>query len=214
MVQCWHIFLETKLTKHLLRKLLKENLEKTFNSISIDSDTSTSDTLALFSLNENNINFKLEKNYRILSNALFELMHDLSLKIVKDGEGLSKLMKINVLQSKNIKQAKNIAFSVANSPLVKTAIFGEDANWGRIIAAIGKTEEKINQNKIKIFFGKNLFFQKGSISKKINLTKLNTYMKRKTIEISIYLESGNKNYTVYGNDLTYEYIRINADYRS
>ena len=107
-----------------------------------------------------------------------------------------------------------IAFSVVNSPLVKTAISGEDANWGRIIAAIGKSQEKIDQNKIKIFFGKNMVCQKGSINNKINLSRLNKYMKNKVIEISIYLQNGNINHTVYGNDITNEYIRINADYRS
>ena len=116
------------------------------------------------------------------------------------------------VESKN--QAKNIAFAVVNSPLVKTAISGEDANWGRIIAAIGKTNEKINQNKIKILFGKNLVCQNGSVYSKINLNNLDQYMKSKKIEISIYLNNGNVNHTVYGNDLTNEYIRIKSDYRS
>ena len=141
-------------------------------------------------------------------------MKDLALKVVKDGEGLTKLIKLNILNCKNKKQAKNIAFSIVNSPLVKTAIGGEDANWGRIIAAIGKSEEKLNQNKIKIFFGNNLVCQFGAISNKINISKLNRYMKNNIIEISVKLETGKVNHTVYGNDLTKEYIRINSDYRS
>ena len=209
-----YIFIEAKLTKPLLKKLLNKNLENTFNCISTDGDTSTSDTLALFSLNEKKINLNINKNYQILNKALFHLMRDLSLQVVKDGEGLTKLIKINILQSKSKKEAKKIAFSVVNSPLVKTAISGEDANWGRIIAAIGKSEEKIDQNKIKIFFGKNMVCQKGSINNKINVSRLNRYMKNKVIEISIYLQNGKINHTVYGNDLTNEYIRINADYRS
>tara|TARA_B100001057_G_scaffold454127_1_gene499628 strand:+ start:303 stop:1568 length:1266 start_codon:yes stop_codon:yes gene_type:complete len=209
-----YIFIEAKLSKKILNKLLKQNLENTFNSISTDSDTSTSDTLALFSLDKKTINFNIKRNYKILNSALFEVMKDLALKVVKDGEGLSKLVKINILKSKSKNQAKNIGFSIANSPLVKTAISGEDANWGRVIAAIGKAKENINQNKIKVLFGKNLVCENGAIYKKINLKSLDKYMKNKIIEISVVLNSGLINHTVYGNDLTYEYIRINSDYRS
>ena len=209
-----YIFIEATLSKKMLNQLLKDNLEDTFNSISTDSDTSTSDTLALFSLNKRKINFNINSNYKILKSALFEVMKDLALKVVKDGEGLSKLIKINILKSKSKKQAKIIGFSIANSPLVKTAISGEDANWGRVIAAIGKSQEHIDQNKIKVFFGKNLVCEKGAINKKINLNLLNKYMKKKIIEISVVLNCGSINHTIYGNDLTYEYIRINSDYRS
>ncbi len=208
-----YVFIEVDLPKKILQKLMKDNLDKTFNSISTDGDTSTSDTLVLFSLNKKKI-FINKKNYEVLSKSLLKLMEDLSLKIVQDGEGLTKLIKINIFKSRSKKQAKNIAFAVVNSPLVKTAISGEDANWGRIIAAIGKTSEKINQNKIKIFFGKNLVCQNGEVYNKINLNNLDEYMKSKKIEISIYLNNGNVNHTIYGNDLTNEYIRINSDYRS
>ena len=141
-------------------------------------------------------------------------MHDLSLQVIKDGEGISKLIRVNVLNARSKNQAKKISFSIANSPLVKTAIAGEDANWGRIIMAIGKTEESINQNKIKIFFGNNIVCENGSISKKINIRKLNQYMKNSTIDINVKLNIGKFNHTVYGNDLTFEYLKINADYRS
>ena len=157
------------------------------------------------------INFNLKKNYQLLNNSISDLMTDLSLKIVKDGEGLSKLIKLNILNSKSKLQAKKIGFSILNSSLVKTAISGEDANWGRIIAAIEKSKEKINQNKIKIFFGKNLVCQNGFVNRKINLSKLNRYMKNKLIEINLILNTGNVNQTLYGNDLTYEYIRINVN---
>ena len=209
-----YIFIEIGLSKKLLNKLLKDNLESTFNAISIDSDTSTSDTLAIFSLNSFNINITNKKNFNILNKAVFNLMKELSLKIVKDGEGISKMIKLNILKCKSIKQAKKIGFSIVNSPLVKTAVSGEDANWGRVIAAIGKSEEKITQNKIKVLFGKNLVCKNGSIYKKINLPSLNAYMKNKIIEITVVIQNGNINHTIYGNDLTYEYIRINADYRS
>ena len=141
-------------------------------------------------------------------------MHDLSLQVIKDGEGLSKLIKVNILNAKTKNQAKNIAFSIANSPLVKTAIAGEDANWGRVIMAIGKTGENINQNKIRVFFGNNIVCENGSISKKINIKKLDQYMKNSEIEINVKLNLGKFYHTVYGNDLTFEYLKINADYRS
>ena len=151
-----YIFIEAKLSKSLLKKLINNNLDDTFNSISVDGDTSTSDTLALFSIKNNNINFHDKKNFNKLNYSLRNLMQDLALKVIKDGEGITKLIKVNILNAKNIRQAKNIAFSIINSPLVKTAIAGEDANWGRVIMAIGKSQEKINQNKLKISFGKNL----------------------------------------------------------
>ena len=141
-------------------------------------------------------------------------MHDLSLQVIKDGEGVSKLLRVNILNARSKNQAKKIGFSIANSPLVKTALSGEDANWGRVIMAIGKTEENIIQNKIKVLFGNNIVCENGSISKKINIEKLNNYMKNKTIEINVKLYMGKFYQTVYGNDLTYEYLKINADYRS
>ena len=208
-----YIFINTYLTKPQLNKLLRNNLENTFNSISVDSDTSTSDNLFLFSTENKKIKIN-NKNFKVLNKSLFDLMKDLSLKIIKDGEGLSKLIKVDVEKSKSKKQAKNIGFSIANSPLVKTAIAGADANWGRIIMAIGKSGEKINQNKIKIYFGKNLLCKNGSIYSKINTKKINQYMKNEIIEIRVILQNGKFNHTIYGNDLTYKYIKINADYRS
>ncbi len=209
-----YIFIEAHIPEKILNKILSLNLDDTFNSISIDSDTSTSDTLALFSINKNKINLKNNRNFKIINKAIKELMMDLALKVVKDGEGISKVIKINITHCKSKDQAKKIGFSVINSPLVKTAISGEDANWGRIIAAIGKSEQKINQNHIKILFGNNLVCEKGSIYKKINTNKINKYMKNKIIEITLNLQNGKYNHTLYGNDLTYEYIRINSDYRS
>ncbi len=209
-----YIFIDADLSAKNLKSLLKENLDNTFNSISIDSDTSTSDNLFLFSLKKNKFNFKKKKIFKLLNKSLSELMHDLALKVVKDGEGLSKLIKINIIKCKSKQLAKSIGFSIVDSPLVKTAISGEDANWGRVIMAIGKVSNSIDQNKIKIFFGKNLVCQNGSAYEKINIQSLNRYMKNNIIEITVMINNGSINHIIYGNDLTYKYIKINADYRS
>ena len=208
-----YIFIECEVSKQLMLRLLKNNLENTFNSITVDSDTSTSDTLMMFSVGKKNINLN-KKNFNILNYKIYQLMHDLSLQVIKDGEGISKLIRVNVINSRTKNQAKKIAFSIANSPLVKTAVAGEDANWGRVIMAIGKTEENINQNKIKVLFGNNIVCENGSISKRINIKKLKKYMKNSTIDINVNLKLGKFYHTVYGNDLTYEYLKINANYRS
>tara|TARA_B100000029_G_scaffold504896_1_gene584599 strand:- start:170 stop:1429 length:1260 start_codon:yes stop_codon:yes gene_type:complete len=207
-----YIFIDCVISSRILKKLLSDNIQNTFNSISVDSDTSTSDTVMLFSNPVKKINTK--KNYNKICNSVFKVMKELSMKIITDGEGVRKIIKVNVINAKNKTQSKKIAFSIANSPLVKTAIAGEDANWGRIVMAIGKTKEKINQEKISVKFGNHILAKNGKRYEKINLSKVNKYMKNKVIEIEVNLRLGKTYSTVYGNDLNYEYIRINADYRS
>ena len=119
-----------------------------------------------------------------------------------------------VKNAKSKSQAKNIAFSICNSPLVKTAIAGEDANWGRVVMAIGKTNEKVIQNKLTIKFGNIVLARNGERNRKLSLAKVDKYMKNKLIEIEVNLNLGKYSKTVYGNDLNNEYISINADYRS
>ncbi len=208
-----YIFIDCEINKSGLKKLLSDNIEETFNSISVDSDTSTSDTLMLFSNPVHKINLNI-KNYNKISKTLNKVMKELSFKIISDGEGVKKLIKVNVKKAKSKSQAKNIAFSIANSPLVKTAIAGEDANWGRIIMAIGKTREKILQDRITIKFGNFLLAKKGERNRGVKLSKVDNYMKKNLIEIEVNLNLGNHSTIVYGNDLNPEYIRINADYRS
>jgi len=205
-----YIFIDCEIAKDNLKKLLSENLEETFNSITVDSDTSTSDTLVLFSNPLKKISIK--KNYKKICSCLNKVMKELSMQIIEDGEGINKLIKVNVTKAKSKIQAKNIAFSIANSPLVKTAIAGEDANWGRVVMAIGKTQEKIDQEKIKIKFGNIPLGNKTN--NKINTSKVDKYMKNKIIEIKVSLGLGNASFVVHGNDLNNEYIKINADYRS
>lgn len=210
-----YIFIEANLSKDVLKKMLHTNLDSSFNSISVDSDTSTSDTLMLFALSsQNQKKIKSPNVINKILNALKEVMSDLALQIISDGEGISKLIEVKVNGAKTYKQATAVSFSIANSPLVKTAIAGEDANWGRVIMAIGKADNQIVQNKIKLMFGNYIVANKGYKYEKINLKKLDSYMLNKHIKINVNLGLGKYQRTVYSSDLTHEYIRINADYRS
>ena len=139
---------------------------------------------------------------------------ELAKKIVYDGEGATKLIEIYVKRAKTYADAKKVAFSVANSPLVKTAIAGEDANWGRIIMAIGKSKVVLDQNKISIKFGKHIIINKGKLKKKYNEKVIAKYLKNSEINIEIELNSGVYFSRVWTCDLTKKYIEINADYRS
>ena len=139
---------------------------------------------------------------------------DLAKKVAFDGEGASKFVQIDVVNAKNINDAKKIAFSISNSPLVKTAIAGEDPNWGRIVMAIGKAYVNLKISKLVIKFGNLKVVEKGLISKNYSEQLLKEYMKNKNINIRVEINSGNKNFTTYTTDLTKKYVEINADYRS
>ena len=155
-----------------------------------------------------------DKRIKGFSNALHSVLLNLSKRIVADGEGAIKFITINVIKSKNEQEAKKIAFSIANSPLVKTAIAGEDPNWGRIIMAIGKSGVNINIKKLSINYGTIKVIEKGQLVNKYNESEVANYMKDQTIDISITLNTGLKKFTAYTMDLTKKYIEINADYRS
>ena len=139
---------------------------------------------------------------------------NLAKRVVSDGEGASKFITINVSKCKNEIEAKKIAFSVANSPLVKTAVAGQDPNWGRVIMAIGKAGPKINLKKLFIKFGKLVIIEGGKLSHSYDEKLISNYMKNENIEINIEIFTGKKNFTAYTMDLTNKYIQINADYRS
>ena len=211
------IFTDANISSGVLQKLLNVNNEKTFNSITVDSDTSTSDTVLLTSTNTKNhkriTNF-FDPKLNHFKVSIFQLMLNLAKKIVVDGEGATKLIHIKVINAVSEKSAKKIGMSIANSPLVKTAIAGEDANWGRIIMAIGKSYEKINLDKVKIYFEDELVTFKGMKYKKYSEKKVTKYLKRNEINIFVDVGIGDKSWSVYTCDLTENYIKINADYRS
>jgi glutamate N-acetyltransferase/amino-acid N-acetyltransferase len=212
-----YIFTDADLSNDILSKLIKKNIDTTFNAITCDGDTSTNDMVSIFSTAKvknpiiNNINDKKLVNF---DKALHSVLLNLSKRIVADGEGASKFITINVVKSKKEKDAKKIAFSIANSKLVKTAIAGEDPNWGRIIMAIGKSNVDVDLKKLAIQFGKIKIIEKGQLVKNYKESDVANYMKSQSIEISINLNMGLKNFTAYTMDLTKKYIEINADYRS
>ncbi len=212
-----YVFTDAKISSKILKKLLKKNIENTFNAISCDGDTSTNDMVALFATGKaknsivNNLNDERIKSF---DNCLNNLLLNLAKRVTADGEGASKFISIHVENAKTEQDAKKISFSIANSPLVKTAFAGEDPNWGRIIMAIGKSQIQVNLNKINISFGENKIIEKGEVSKDYDEVILKEYMKNEKIDLRLDLKMGSKKFTAYTMDLTKKYIEINSDYRS
>ena len=211
------IFTDLNISNQLLKLALKNNLDKTFNAVSVDGDTSTNDMVLLFSTekakNKKITNTK-SKEFKLFQTKLHQVMLSLAKQITIDGEGASKFIEISVTGAQNNKDAKQTAFSVANSQLFKTAIAGEDPNWGRILMAIGKSNSSININKIDLKLGNQLIFKHGNISKSYKEKKASMYMKGVKIKIFINLNLGRSEFKVYTCDLTHKYISINADYRN
>ena len=207
-----YLFTDASVKKEVLQSYLSEINEKTFNSISVDGDTSTSDTVLMAATGQSGI--RIEKNDKIFSQGLTSLMTDLAHQVVKDGEGASKFVEINILNAKNDADAKTHAKSIANSPLVKTAIAGEDPNWGRIVMAIGKSDAQAERDKLKIFFGDILVAENGWVAPNYSEEIGAQYMKNTEIKISVDLGLGLANTTFWTCDFTSDYISINADYRS
>ena len=212
-----YIFTDAHLSNDTLKKLLKKNLTSTFNAITCDGDTSTNDMISIFSTGKKkhsqikNINDDKIKNF---DEALNKVLLNLAKRVVADGEGASKFITINVLNCKTESDAKKIAFSIANSPLVKTAIAGEDPNWGRIIMAIGKSNVPIKIDKLSVKLGNFFVIQNGKLSINYNEGESSGYMKNSNIEITIDILNGSKRFTAYTMDFTKKYIEINTDYRS
>tara|TARA_B100000767_G_scaffold270179_1_gene293357 strand:- start:692 stop:1945 length:1254 start_codon:yes stop_codon:yes gene_type:complete len=213
-----YVFTDADLSNDVLNKLLKKNIETTFNAITCDGDTSTNDMVSIFSTGKaNNVEIKniTDQKIKNFDKALHSVLLSLAKRVVADGEGASKFITINVMKSKTEEDAKKIAFSIANSSLVKTAIAGRDPNWGRIIMAIGKTDADIEANKLSIKLGSVKIIEKGLLSKTYIESDAAVYLREeKKIDIDVDLNLGKKNFTVYTMDLTKKYIDINADYRS
>ena len=211
-----YIFTDADFSSKILQELLIEVNEKSFNSITVDSDMSTNDMVCFFSTRKisNKVKTIKDKILDKFKKDLQWLAIELAKKIIYDGEGATKIIEVNVLGAQSYIDAKNVALSIANSPLVKTAIAGEDANWGRIIMAIGKSKAKLDQNNISLKFGKNLILKKGKTKKNYDEKPVSEYLKKNEIKIEVDLNCGKFFSKVWTCDLTKKYIEINADYRS
>ena len=211
------IFTDVDLPSNILRSLLKRSVSNSFNAITVDGDQSTNDMVGIFSTKK----VKIGQNRNIADPiiqkfelALKKLTLNLAKQVVVDGEGAKKFVTIKVINAQSILSGKKIAFSVANSPLVKTAIAGEDPNWGRVIMGIGKSGENIDKNKLTIKFGEYLVCEKGQISESYDENKIKEYMEWDSVLIEINLNQGNDSFECYTCDFNKDYIDINANYRN
>lgn len=191
-----------------LQTIFKEAVNQSFNMVSVDTDTSTSDTVAIMA---NGLAGKVD--IKQFTKALNNMSIDLAKEIARDGEGATKLVEVTVNESTSFAQAKKVAKSIVNSPLVKTAIFGKDANWGRIAMAIGKCEDEVelNPENISIYFGETLIYQ-GKPIDSVDLSVIQDYLENSEIQIKVSLGLGNDEATVWGCDLSYDYVKINGSY--
>jgi glutamate N-acetyltransferase/amino-acid N-acetyltransferase len=210
------IFTNADISSVVLKKYLNKVLTNTFNAITIDSDTSTNDMVAIFAtkkIKNKKLNIISSREALKFEKALRNVCLELSKQIVVDGEGAKKFITVKIINSETVERAKNIAFSIANSPLVKTAIAGEDPNWGRILMGMGKSGEKIDPKKIIIKLGEFIVAENGKISINYNEEKLQEYMKWDSIHIEVDLKQGHSQYECYTCVFTHDYIDINAHYR-
>ena len=214
------IFTDAAIAAPALQGLLSAHVQTTFNCMTIDSDTSTSDTCLLFATGaaakrgQDLIADAGDHRVEGFSAALHDLMRDLAVQVAKDGEGLSKFVTFEISGAENWASARRIGLACANSPLLKSAIFGEDPNWGRVVMAIGKAGEAADRDKLAIWFGPHLVARNGERSAEYEEKTVAAYMKGREIVIRADVGVGSGKATVWTCDLTHDYITINADYRS
>ena len=212
------IFTDAELSQSILKSLIYKFIPGSFNSISVDGDESTNDTVILTSTNTKKMDKKIHSiNDRRLKKFKLDLEKVflyLAEQIVRDGEGATKLIEVHVKNARSKFSAEKISRSIANSPLVKTAIYGRDPNWGRIVMAIGKTYEKVKKGKLKLSFGRYLVAKNGLVNPKIDERKLKKYLSKDKININVDLNNGKEKARVLTCDFSHRYIDINASYKT
>ncbi|MGE3624985.1 MAG: bifunctional glutamate N-acetyltransferase/amino-acid acetyltransferase ArgJ [Hyphomicrobiales bacterium] len=214
------LFTDAPLTAGVAGALCARGADRSFNAITIDGDTSTSDTCLLFatgaarSRGAPEISDASDKRLAAFEAALNAVMLDLAHQVVKDGEGASKFISITVKGAETAAAARKIGFSIANSPLVKTAFAGEDPNWGRIVMAVGKSGEAADRDRLSIWFGETRVAHNGEVDPAYKEATGAAYMKRAELDVTVDVGAGNARATVWTCDMTADYIAINADYRS
>jgi len=206
-----YIFTDAKIGQINLQKLLIKLNNRTFNCITVDSDTSTSDSLICAATGASGVDVSKSSRF---SKSLEKVMLDLAQQVVRDGEGATKFITVNVAGAASNKDAHKVAMAIANSPLVKTAIAGEDPNWGRVVMAVGKSGAVANRDHLSIWFGSHLVAERGQIAKNYKEASTAKYMKQSALSIHVDLGIGSSFSTVWTCDLTNDYVKINADYRS
>jgi len=212
------VFTDAKIPAPVLQRLVRTAADDSFNAITVDSDTSTSDTVLLFATGQAKgqprITSAADKALVDFKAALKDIFIDLAQQIVRDGEGAQKFVTINVTGAESKRAARTVGLAIANSPLVKTAIAGEDPNWGRVVMAVGKAGEKADRDKLSIGFGETQITRNGQLVHGYDEAPVAAYMKGDEITIDVDLGVGRGRGTVWTCDLTHGYITINADYRS
>jgi glutamate N-acetyltransferase/amino-acid N-acetyltransferase len=200
----------------LLQKMLKKAAEESFNRITIDGETSTNDTVYLLANGRGGhspLN-PMDKEGKLFQSMLSEVCQNLAKRLVKDGEGATKFIEVQILGARDQEDAKRAAYAIAHSPLVKTAFFGEDANWGRILCALGHSGAQINPNRIDLFFDKVPVVKKGMGTGPRLEEKATQVIKKKSFSVSVNLHHGQSEFSVFTSDLSIDYVKINASYRS
>jgi glutamate N-acetyltransferase/amino-acid N-acetyltransferase len=212
------IFTDANLPAPVLQELLSSGVQRSFNAITVDSDTSTSDTLLLFATGKGAhhpaISKATDRRLPEFRRKLDELLLNLALQVVRDGEGAQKLIRIDATRAVSDESARRVALAVANSPLVKTAIAGGDANWGRVVMAVGKAGEPADRDKLSISFGNEVVAENGMRAEKYDETAATRAVSGREVHIKVDLGLGRGNATVWTCDLTDGYLRINGSYRS
>lgn len=214
------VFTDAAIGAGALQACLSRGVKDSFNAITVDGDTSTSDTLMLFATGaaarrgQSTITDPRDPRLSAFRRALDKVLLDLAIQVVKDGEGARKFVAVRVEGATSKKSAKRIALTIANSPLVKTAIAGEDANWGRIVMAVGKAGEPADRDRLSIFFGPHRLAEAGGRDEAYDEAQVSAYMKNERIDVRVELGLGSGKATVYTCDLTKAYVEINGDYRS
>lgn len=209
-----YVFTDAKISPAALQKMVDRNVGATFNSITVDSDTSTSDTLLVAATGQSAAAEVKGATAKAFETALAGVMRDLALQVVRDGEGATKLVEVRVTGAASDEDAAKVAFSIANSPLVKTAVAGQDPNWGRIVMAVGKSGAQADRDRLTIRFGDILVAEKGWRAPSYSEEAGADYMKQAELVIGVDLGMGRAKRTVWTCDLTDRYVEINADYRS
>ena len=207
-----YVATDVSITQQELQICLNQVVNKSFNSITVDGDTSTNDACVLIATGSSQVN--VDASNKLFLQALTDVFISLAQSIVRDGEGATKFIQIKVNSAKSVSDARELAYTIAHSPLVKTAMFASDANWGRILAAIGRAPVELNIDKVELYLGDVCLIKDGLPDEGYSEEKGQHEMEKQDISIRVELNEGNQGATIWTTDLSYDYVKINAEYRS